>query len=44
MKIAIDKHKINCPKKKDNEYIYLFDDESLDDLIKTKLHCIKYNQ
>lgn len=44
MKIAIDKHSINCPKKKGNEYIYLFDDESLDDLIKTKLHCIKYNQ
>ncbi len=43
MKIAIDKHSIKgIKKKKDNEYIYLFDDETLDDLKKTKLHCIYY--
>ena len=41
MKIAIDKNTIKA-KKKGNEYIYLFDDESLDDLLKTKLHCVNY--
>lgn len=42
MKIAIDKDSINCQRKKENEYIYLFDDESLKDLMKTNLHCINY--
>ena len=42
MKVAIDKNCLN--KIKDftkNEYIYIFDDESFEDLLKTKLHCIK---
>ena len=42
MKIAIDKNSLKAVKNNKNEYIYLFDDEPLDDLIKTKLHCINY--
>ena len=41
MKIAIDKNSINAIKKS-NEYIYLFDNEPLEDLLKTGLHCINY--
>lgn len=43
MKIGIDKDtidKIDFDKK--NEYIYLFDNEPLNDLLRTKLHCIYY--
>ena len=41
MNIAIDKN-ININKlKKNNDYVYIFDDkEKLSDLLKTKLHCI----
>lgn len=43
MKIAVDKH--NYKEIKDNnEYIYLFDNEPLKDLIETKLHCIHYSK
>lgn len=42
MKIAVDKNSINCKKKKENEYVYLFDNEPLEDLKKTNLHCIYY--
>ena len=42
MKIAIDRNSINNVKKDDNEYIYLFDNESYKDLLKTGLHCIYY--
>ena len=42
MKIAIDKNTINIVKKDKNEYIYLFDDEDYQELLKTKLHCIQY--
>lgn len=41
MKIAIDKNSISSIKS-NNEYIYLFDDEPLEDLINTGLHCINY--
>lgn len=41
MKIAIDKKTINAVKP-NNEYIYLFDNESIDELINTGLHCINY--
>lgn len=41
MKIAIDKNSISSIKP-NNEYIYLFDKEPLEDLIKTGLHCIYY--
>ena len=42
MLIAIDKNSLKCERKKENEYIYLFDNEPLDELLKTKLHCIHY--
>lgn len=42
MLIAIDKNSVNIQKKKENEYIYLFDNETLEDLKKTNLHCLYY--
>ena len=42
MKIAIDKNSLNIPKKTGNEYIYLFDNEPLEELIKTNVHCLYY--
>ena len=41
MKIAVDKNTINAVKD-NNEYIYIFDNEPLEELINTKLHCIHY--
>lgn len=41
MKIAVDKNSINAVKS-NNEYIYLFDKEPLEELINTSLHCIYY--
>ena len=41
MKIAIDKNSLKA-RKKDNEYIYLFDKEPLEDLLKLNMHCINY--
>ena len=41
MTIAIDKNSINAVKP-NNEYIYLFDNEPLEELIKTNMHCIYY--
>ena len=42
MKIAVDKNNYKSIKKDGNEYIYLFEKESVKDLLKTKLHCIYY--
>ena len=42
MKIAIDKNSVSIAKKNNNEYVYLFDDEELDELLKTNLHCVYY--
>ena len=42
MKIAIDKNSYNIERSKDNEYIYLYDNERLEDLLDTKMHCIQY--
>ena len=42
MKIAIDKDSIKAVKKNNNEYIYLFDNEKYEDLVKTGLHCVNY--
>ena len=42
MKVAIDKNSVNIAKKNGNEYIYLFDNEKLDELLKTNLHCVFY--
>lgn len=41
MKIAVDKNSFNVANS-NNEYIYLFDNESLEVLLNTKLHCIDY--
>ena len=41
MKIAVDKNSISVIKA-DDEYIYLFDDEPLKDLIDKGIHCINY--
>lgn len=43
MKIAIDKTNYKYIKNDGNEYIYVFDEEKLDDLLKTNLHCIRYD-
>ena len=42
LKIAVNKNSISAVKKDDNKYIYLFDNESIDELLNTKLHCIYY--
>ena len=41
MTIAIDKNSLNAIDNK-NEFIYLFDNESYEDLLKLNLHCIYY--
>jgi hypothetical protein len=41
MKIAVDKNTMDAIKP-NNEYIYLFDDEPVDELLNTGLHCINY--
>lgn len=43
MKIAVDKNSLKVVNNK-NEFIYLFDNEPLEDLLKTKLHCIQYDK
>ena len=41
MKVAIDKNIVDkIPKNKKYEYIYLFENENIDELINTGLHCI----
>lgn len=41
MKIAVDKKSINAVKT-NNEYVYLFDKEPLNELLKLNMHCIYY--
>ena len=41
MKITVDKKSLDAVKS-NNEYIYLFDDEPINELINTGLHCIYY--
>ena len=43
MKIAIDKNSLKAIDK-ENEFIYLFNDEPLEDLLKLKLHCMYYKK
>lgn len=43
MKIAVDKNTVDMVNDKD-EFIYLFDNEHLDTLLNTKLHCIYYKE
>lgn len=40
MKIAVDRNSLNAVKENNVEYIYLFDDEKLQDLIDKNLHCL----
>ena len=42
MKIAVDKNTYKVTKKDGNEYIYLFDNENYQELLKTGLHCLHY--
>lgn len=44
MKVAVDKSSLNVSKKKDVEYIYVFKNETLDELLKTNLYCIRYDK
>jgi len=44
MKIAVDKNTYHINKDKDKEYIYLFDDETLDELLKINMHCVYYKK
>ena len=44
MKVAVDKNTYKKIKKDKNEYIYLFNDEPLEELIETKLHCLHYKE
>lgn len=44
MKIAVDKNSYKVAKIDNNEYIYLYDNEELEDLKKTKMHCIYYKK
>lgn len=42
MKVAVDKNSVSVVKKNGNEYIYLFDNETYEDLLKLNMHCIYY--
>ena len=42
MKIAVDKKSLDAIKKDNNEYIYLFDEEPLEELLKLNLRCLDY--
>lgn len=44
MKIAVDKNSWQVAKNDMNKYIYLYEDEDLKDLMKTKLHCMEYSE
>ena len=44
MKIAVDKDSYKIKKDTSNEYIYLFNDETIEELLETKLHCIRYDK
>ena len=44
MKIAVDKNSYQVAKDDGNKYIYLYENESLEDLMKTKLHCMEYRE
>ena len=43
MKIAVDKNTLKAVKD-NNEYIYIFDKEPLEELLNIKLHCIHYKE
>lgn len=44
MVIAVDKNSYQIAKNDGNRYIYLYEEEPLEDLMKTKLHCMEYTE
>ena len=44
MTIAVDKKTYKVAKNDGNKYIYLYDDEPLETLMKTKLYCVQYKE
>ena len=44
MIIGVDKSSYQVAKNDGNKYIYLYEDEPLEELMKTKLHCMEYNE
>lgn len=44
MKITVDKNSISVVKNDGNEYIYVFKDETYEELININMHCIEYKQ
>ena len=44
MTIAVDKYSYKVAKNDGNKYIYLYEDEPLEQLMKTKLHCLEYTE
>lgn len=44
MKIAVDKKTYQVAKNDGNEYVYLFDNETYNELLETGLHCLHYKK
>lgn len=44
MIIAVDKNSYQVAKDDGNRYIYLYEEATLEELMKTKLHCMEYNE
>lgn len=44
MTIAVDKNSFQAAKDDGNKYIYLYEEANLEELMKTKLHCMEYNE
>lgn len=44
MTIAVDKNSYQVAKDDGNKYIYLYEEANLEELMKTKLHCMEYNE
>ena len=44
MIIGVDTNSYQVAKNDRNKYIYLYEDEPLEELMKTKLHCMEYNE
>ncbi len=44
MTIAVDKNSYQVAKDDGNKYVYLYEEANLEELMKTKLHCMEYNE
>lgn len=44
MTIAVDKNSYQVAKDDGNKYVYLYEEATLEELMKTKLHCMEYNE